>query len=160
MAKRYIQLYKEQIDVLDSIQFLSFDYDKHGNIYKLDVPEDYEILNWDAKLSEQPEQIMPAIREAVDMLNNHPEKGLLAIFAPRLKKSKSASANLERLFNSLVEKYRGHHIDTYERRSLPEYEAVRKLFYAKDKTAADDFFDKVNSVLTGSKKHKTFDLVH
>ena len=59
---------------------------KRGNIYKFDVPEDYEILNWDAKLSEQPEQIMPVIRKALDMLNNHPEKGLLAVFAPRLKK--------------------------------------------------------------------------
>ncbi|MBQ9595518.1 MAG: hypothetical protein IJR35_06605 [Synergistaceae bacterium] len=120
-----------------------------GNIYKLDVPEDNEILNWDAKLSEQPEQIMPAIREAVDMLNNHPEKGIAAIFAPRLKRGKTAS--LERIIKSLTAKFKGHYIGFYEQRDLPEFEAIRKLFYAKDKNAVDDLLDVINKIVFAKK---------
>jgi len=41
----------------------------HGQLYQVDIPEDNELLDWDKKLSQQPEMVKSAIQKNVSKLN-------------------------------------------------------------------------------------------
>lgn len=60
---------KKQIAILDRISQIDFQPStKKGNIYTFDIPEDYELLDWDAPLSQQPEKVKKAIKKIVAAL--------------------------------------------------------------------------------------------
>lgn len=49
---------------IDSITFNNASGE--GNVYTVEVPEDYELLDWDARLSEQPDEIQEKLRDKID----------------------------------------------------------------------------------------------
>ena len=53
---------------------MSADKTSEGQVFEVDIPEDNELMNWDAPLSEQPESIKPALAEVF----NTARKPLLA----------------------------------------------------------------------------------
>ncbi|MBQ6971571.1 MAG: hypothetical protein IJP86_04365 [Synergistaceae bacterium] len=54
---------RRELHVINSITDISHTNPKRGNIYQFDIPEDYELLDWDAPLDEQPGNVRKAIRK-------------------------------------------------------------------------------------------------
>ena len=52
---------REKINALDLISDYEIHKPRNGNVYDVDIPEDYELLDWDADLSHQPEIVRKAL---------------------------------------------------------------------------------------------------
>ena len=50
---------------LRAIKDIEFFGEKRGNIYQFDIPEDYELLDWDAELKHQSKEISPIVKRIV-----------------------------------------------------------------------------------------------
>lgn len=76
------------IKAVQSISDAKLEGFKKGNIYILDIPEDYELLDWDANLDEQPEQVKTGIKKIFaylarrgyskkEIVNDFSERGII-----------------------------------------------------------------------------------
>ncbi|MBQ7220821.1 MAG: hypothetical protein IJS28_07570 [Synergistaceae bacterium] len=65
----YARRGREIIKALRKIDGIEFFGEKRGNIYQFDIPEDYELLNLDADLSEQPDSVQRSISEMLKYLS-------------------------------------------------------------------------------------------
>ena len=63
--------YKNLLKQLRDIKDITFSNPLNGNIYQFNIPEDYELLNWDMDLSHQPEQVKKSIRKIINALQRH-----------------------------------------------------------------------------------------
>ena len=157
---------------LRAIKSMEFFGEKRGNIYIFDIPEDYELLDWDAKLSEQPEQITPIIREIVDEINNNPAKFLAMGLARRFKNQEAMQAKLSALISALdnkakalFDKSRRYKTDEIISlvESLPEYQQLVRTVHAKARNVALQLFDgkSINMRNTGGELYnKLTDLMY
>ena len=127
-VREAIQILKEKIDFLRSIQDIVVDPKRKGNIYTFDVPEDYELLDWDAPLSEQPEQISKAIQEAVDLLKNNHAKAIALRFARFTQNPEKSAPKLQRLISSIERKF----YNIYSFRNLPEFPKLRRILKSQE----------------------------
>ncbi len=144
--REVVQSIKEKLAFIKSIDDFSVEPNKKGNIYKFDIPEDYDLLNWDAALNNQSKKITPLIRQVVDTIINHPEKLLAFSFAQYAKNPKTAETKLLDIIKKLKSKYKGHYIDTYEWNTLQEARQIKRLLRYDD--AVEDFRSQLfNSVL-------------
>ena len=125
---------KEKINFLKSIKSFSLDPDKKGNVYTADIPEDYELLDWNATLDEQPEPIKQIIRDILLDINHNRDsfsfsaKGIAKKFARHAPNNKNAQNNIARIVKSIM--LNRHEIirDSYDFRSLPQYRSLARLF--------------------------------
>ena len=61
--------YKNLLKQLSQIKDVTFPNPMNGNMYQFDIPEDYELLDWDAPLDEQPDNVQKALRKVFAALN-------------------------------------------------------------------------------------------
>lgn len=70
---------------MKSITNLSHIKQKKGNIYQFDIPEDYELLDWDADIDNQPERVKKSIRKILNSLSrNGFSKDKLSYLSPHI----------------------------------------------------------------------------
>ena len=110
-VREIIQSFKDKIAFIKSISSLSIDENKNGNVYTFDIPEDEDLLDWDAPLAEQSDKIMPAVREAIDTINNHPERLLAFGFSQFTDNPKNTETALLHIIKSLYSKFNGHTVN-------------------------------------------------
>ena len=68
IAKKSIEATSKKLNLLDSISSFNIEGRLRGNIYQFDIPENYELLDWDAPLDEQPDNVKKAIRKIFNSL--------------------------------------------------------------------------------------------
>ena len=66
--KELVKRLKEELHVINSISELHRTTPKKGNIYSFDIPENYELLDWDAELDNQPPKVKAGIQKLFDAL--------------------------------------------------------------------------------------------
>ena len=66
--KELVKRLKEELHIINSISELQRTAPKKGNIYSFDIPEDYELLDWDAELDNQPPKVKAGIQKLFDVL--------------------------------------------------------------------------------------------
>lgn len=64
--KQKIVVYEEAERILETVEFEKLE--EKGQLYKVDIPENDVLLNWDTPLSEQSEVVKKALREIADSL--------------------------------------------------------------------------------------------
>ena len=127
---------------LRAIKDIEFFGEKRGNIYQFDIPEDYELLDWDADLKHQSKDITPIVKRIVRAIQTHPEKFLAMGLAKTFKDQKTMQAKLLPLVSALAQKIKGDELEggvhDWEKiteakfASMPEYEQLGRLV-GKDK---------------------------
>ena len=80
-VRTLVQSLKDKLDFIKSIDNITVDPDKHGNVYTFDIPEDEDLLDWDKTLVRQSKKITPIINKALDIINNNPEQLVAFRFA-------------------------------------------------------------------------------
>ena len=146
-VQEIVQSLKDKLTFLKSINAFSIDNDKKGNVYTADIPEDYELLDWDASLDRQSSNIAPLIRKALDTINNNPAELVALRFSMSAKNTKSAQAKLQGIISSIMRmrKFNQHFLTPYEFRRLDEYKQIKSLLH--DENTIDDFRLAVNDLL-------------
>ena len=51
-------------ELIEPIMPISMEQKKHGNLYLVDGPEDFELLDWDAEMPKQSEQVLEKLKRA------------------------------------------------------------------------------------------------
>lgn len=144
-VREIVQSLKDKLAFLKSINSFSVETDKNGNIYTADIPEDNELLDWDATLDRQSSNITPLVQKAIDAINNNPAELLAFSFSRQTNNPINSQAKLQAIISSVLRKYNHHYLDTYEFRKLQEYSKIRELLLDED--IIDDFRLALNNLL-------------
>ena len=147
-----IENYIKAIEILRQIKELKYNPNKRGNIYNFEIPEDYELLDWDENLDRQSKEITPILMQIVDTINNNPAEIIAFGFAQGTKRPKIVQERLTRVISSLAKKYKGHFIDSYEFRAMPEYKRLKSILH--DVNTVDDLRCAINSITTSNRAQK------
>ena len=67
--KAFLKRLREDFHIINSITDIKHTPPKNGNLYQFDIPEDFELLDWDKPLDEQPEQVKKSIKKIFAALN-------------------------------------------------------------------------------------------
>ena len=106
-----INFINKKIDALNSISSFSID-ERKGNIYKFDVPEDEELLNWDAPLSQQSPLISKAIKQALVFANRSPD-AIVDKFSKLADNPEEAKPLIQAAVNSALDSFNTNFFDAY-----------------------------------------------
>ena len=125
---------RETARALRVIKSMEFFGEKRGNIYQFDIPEDYELLDWDKELNRQSKQITPIVKRIVRAIQNHPEEFISMGLA---KNQKDMQAKLRPLIAAFAQKIKGDELkgDVHDWEkiietkfaAMPEYEQLGRL---------------------------------
>ena len=89
-AKQYTPIIQNTLQIIDNISDFQISPKPKGNIYRLDVPENDIILNWDAALRNQPKHVRQAIEKIKDFI--HKQGDIYGIDTGNINDAKSGGA--------------------------------------------------------------------
>lgn len=122
----------EQINILNSIKIsLPFDlHNSNGNIYKLDVPENDDILDWDKTLSNNPAKIKEVIKQTIRIINNPTNKNLALLFSRLTANPKQTISEIKSIIDNLPNDLAIPYFGSLERKmENPVYRDLMNIFH-------------------------------
>lgn len=147
---------QQQLDFLLSLKGFDPITPLKGNVYIADIPEDYDLLDWDETLDNQPDAVYERLLKTISIINKTPDKLLALHWAAK-------SDNHEDTFNfiyPLIEKLY-HSGATFTPDDKQKINELLHDKYAADKIEADvrriskSSFHINNKKATGEKIYKT-----
>ena len=162
--KNFVKALREQLKILDTIDDIQYIPPKRGNLYNVSIPENYELLDWDNTLDNQPEKVARIIAPIVDSINNNPAAFFARHFSQFAKNHAKAEQKLAQIISGIITRY-GIDSDTiantYRFRRLPEYKQLRSILRS-DETIDDlrNFISRRRSIKLNTHSSTGEDLYH
>ena len=137
---------------------------KKGNVYHVSLPENYELMDWDNTLDNQPEKVARILATIIDSINNNPAVFFAHHFSQFAKNPAKAEPKLTKIISDIITHY-GIHSDnignTYRFRKLPEYKQLKRILHS-DETIDDlrNFIARRGSITLDTHSNTGADLYH
>ena len=135
ISQKYVQSFQRKIDILHSMKFTGIE---NGNVYDVDIPEDYDLLDWNETAEKQSEQVKTIFENIVEDISSNREKftfsgkKLAEEFTEYAGKKKITARRIEKIINLIVKNNYEPFRDIYSFRKLPEYERLARILKNDD----------------------------